>query len=400
MTVKKSENLLKSKFLFTIMIALAYLLGKGLPLYMVNVGAYMSPQLDAEDLLVQTIRGDINQCSLFALGISPYMIASILVQMLLAFRSPEAKKRTSPSKVKKWTLGFMLAFSVIMAVERVQELQFRVAGPELIFVKAVAALEMIAGAVLILHMISRIQKYGVGGQSVLIFMNIVDGILVTIRGKDWSALQMPLLISALVMLVTIVMENTEKRIPVQRISIHNIYADKNYLAIKLNPIGVMPAMFTTAVFMLPQLLLTALNLLLPENAGVLWLKENMTLSSYVGVSVYIMILWALTIGFTRIMIHPGELTEQFLKSGDSIRDLHAGRDTKKYLSGVVTRLGFCSAFVMSVCLCVPMVLQIEGVWDGALITLPSSVMMLTGIWCSLYREVMAVRDLEAYKPFV
>ncbi len=55
---------------------------------------------------------------------------------------------------------------------------------------------------------------------------------------------------------------------------------------------------------------------------------------------------------------------------------------------------------MGVCLGVPLVLQMMGEFDSALVTLPSSVMMLTGIWCNLYREVEAIKDLEAYKPFI
>ena len=100
------------------------------------------------------------------------------------------------------------------------------------------------------------------------------------------------------------------------------------------------------------------------------------------------------------MINPGELTDQFLKSGDSLCDLHAGRDTKKYLSKVINRLSITSAVVMSICLCGPLVLQMMGEMESALTTLPSSVMMLTGVWCTLSREISAVRDLEAYKPFI
>ena len=71
-----------------------------------------------------------------------------------------------------------------------------------------------------------------------------------------------------------IMENTEFRIPVQRISIHNIYADKNYMAIKLNPIGVMPAMFSAAAFMIPTLIITALTWAFPENTSILWWQSS------------------------------------------------------------------------------------------------------------------------------
>ena len=62
-------------------------------------------------------------------------------------------------------------------------------------------------------------------------------------GHSARELFIPLVLSAMLIIVTLVMEGGEKRIPMQRISIHNIYADKNYLAIKLNPVGIMPVMF-------------------------------------------------------------------------------------------------------------------------------------------------------------
>ena len=81
-------------------------------------------------------------------------------------------------------------------------------------------------------------------------------------------------------------------------------------------------------------------------------------------------------------------------------NVHAGRDTKRYLTARMLRLGILSATVMSVCIGVPMALHLTGKVDSTLVMLPSSVMMLTGIWCNLYREYEALRDLEAYRPFI
>lgn len=131
---------------------------------------------------------------------------------------------------------------------------------------------------------SRNKKYGIGGQTALIYLNILDGILTT----------------------------------VQRISIHNIYADKNYMAIKLNPIGVMPAMFSMAFFMVSQLLISLFIMVFPENAGLLWVEENMVLTKPLGIAVYVIILYTLTVGFSRVFLNPKDITEQFFKSGDSI----------------------------------------------------------------------------------
>lgn len=396
----KNDSIIKYKLIYTILILFGYMIGKCLPLYMIDLSAYTGGSMDAEALLMQSISGDIYQCSLFALGISPYMISSVLVQLISTFRSSDSKARVSPKKMNRMSLTFTLVIAVIQAVVRVQDLQFRVEGDILAVARIVAAFEMVAGVMIILWLSSRNKQYGIGGQSALIFVNVVDGIIATLQGHKIQNLVLSLGVSFVVMVVMIIMENAEKRIPVQRISIHNIYADKNYLAIKLNPIGVMPAMFSTAFFMVPQLIITGLVWLFPEQSDILWWQENMTLSKPLGIAVYIFILYCLTIGFSRVFVNPREITEQFLKSGDSILNLHAGRDTRKYLSRVINRISFLSATVMSLCLGVPMILQLVWGGDSTLVTLPSSTMMLTGIWCNLYREIVAIKDLEAYKPFI
>lgn len=397
---EKKESIIRYKLIYTVLILLVYLLGKSMPLYGVDVSAYMDTNVDAETLLIQTISGDIYQCSLFALGISPYMISSIIVQIVSSCRSTESKGRISPKKVNRMSIILTFVLAVFQAVLHVRELQFAVEGNMLLVARTVAVFEMIAGVMMILWLSSRNKKYGIGGQSVLIFVNIVEGIIATLSGHTGRNLVVPLLVSAFVIIIMVIMENAEKRIPVQRISIHNIYADKNYLAIKLNPIGVMPAMFSTAFFMIPQLLISGLSWLFPGNPDIMWWQENMALSKPLGIVAYILILYCITIGFSRVFVNPKEITEQFLKSGDSILNLHAGRDTKRYLSGSIVGLSFLSATVMSVCLGVPMILQLVGEMDSTLVMLPSSVMMLTGVWCNLYREAAAIKDLEAYRPFI
>ncbi len=398
--LETQEKIFKYKLLYTILILGVYLLGKSLPLYMIDVSAYIQKGVDAESLLVQTISGDMYQCSIFALGISPFMMSSIIVQVLSAFRSSETKSKISQARMNRLMLKFTLVIAVVQALIRVQQLQFRVVGAELILAQCVATVEMIAGAMIIMWLCTRNKRYGIGGQTALIFVNILDGITATLLGNKIAGLAIPLCISIVVMIIMVFMENTELRIPVQRISIHNIYADKNYLAIKLNPIGVMPAMFSMAFFMVPQMIITILSWIFPESLQILWWQENMTLSKPLGIVVYIVILYVLTIGFSRVFINPREITEQFLKSGDSLQNIHAGNDTRKYLSRAVTRTSLLSATVMSLCLGLPMILQLTGNIENTFTTLPSSVMMLTGIWCNLYREVEAIKNLEAYKPFI
>ena len=396
----RKDSILKYKLLYTALVLLIYLLGKNLPLYGIDLSAYANQTLDTATLLIQAISGDVYRRSVFALGISPYMMASILVQMVVAFRSADAKARISPKKKNYIMLELTLIFALFQAVLQVRNLSFAVTGQRLMLAQAVSVVEMIAGAMIILWLSEQNKKYGVGGQTALIFVNILEGIVAILTKGSMESLVIPLLISLIVIMIMVILENAEKRIPVQRISIHNIYADKNYLAIKLNPIGVMPVMFSTAFFMLPQLLVTGLAWLFPGQETIIWWQENLVLTKPLGVIVYIVILYALTIGFSRVFLNPTETTEQFLKSGDSLAGIHAGRDTKRYLSRNITRISLFSATALSLCLSVPMVMQLNGYMDNSLSALPTSIMMLTGIWSNLYREVLSIRDMDAYKRFI
>lgn len=400
MGLNRKESILKYKLLFTALVLLLYLFGKNMPLYGIDLSAYVNRTLDTEALLIQAISGDVFRCSVFALGISPYMMSSILVQMVVACRSADAKARISPKKKNRVTLELTFIFALFQALFRVRELSYAVTGYELLFAQVVSAFEMVAGAMIILWLADQNKKYGVGGQTALIFVNILDGIAALLTECSPESLVIPLLVSFLVIMFMVVLENAEKRIPLQRISIHNIYADKNYLAIKLNPIGVMPVMFSTAFFMLPQLLVNGLAWLFPEQETILWWQENLVLANPLGVVVYIVILYGLTIGFSRVFLNPSEMTEQFLKSGDSLVGIHAGRDTKKYLSRQITWISFFSATMISLCLGIPMALRLNGYMDDSLAALPTSIMMLTGIWSNLYRETLAIRDMDAYKRFI
>ena len=398
---QKKEHLVLYKLLFTIGILVAYFVGKSLPLHGVDVSVYAEQGISAEALLRQTISGDIYRCSLFALGISPFMISSVLVQILSAFRGSEARSRVSPRKMNKLTLTLTFIFAVLLAFVHVQELSFTETEPfELLAAKMIAGVEMITGAMVIIWMSSRNKKYGIGGQSALILINVLDGIITTVKGHSFSELAIPLLVAFMAMAVMAILENSEKRIPVQRISIHNIYADKNYLAIKLNPIGVMPAMFSMAFFMIPQLVVSMFLMVFPNQQELLWLQDNLAITKPVGIIAYIVVLYLLTVGFSRVFVNPGELTDQFLKSGDSIQNVHAGKETQKYLSRTITGLAVFSATMMSICLGFPLFLQLTGNLEGAFAALPTSVMMLTGIVCNWGREIMAIKHLGAYKPFI
>lgn len=395
---ESKESVLKYKLAYSGIILFVYLIGKNIPLYALDFSAYRENYFNVEELLLQSISGDAFRSSVFALGIFPSMISGFIVQIFMAIRGLFTKSGISPGKSRRMTVAVTLGIASFQAFTQVREIKFTASAQELPLVQAIAAAEMVTGAILIMWMSDRNSRFGVSGRMVFITVNILERITGILFRQTLDRLAVPLMISAVMMFIMLIMENTEKRIPVQRISIHNIYADKNYMAIKLNPAGMMPMMFATAVFMLPKLIVSLLISFYPHHQGILWWQENLSLTKPFGILIYIVCEYLLTILFAMLMLNPKDISERFLKSGDSIVDLHAGRDTRRYLRGVVWRLSLIGATVMGGCIVTPMLLQAYGGMDSTLAALPTSMMMLIGFSCNMYRECVTYRNYDSCKP--
>lgn len=287
--LEKKESAMKYKLIYTSLVLFVYILGRCIPLYGIDIAAYSSDWIDAENMLLRSVGGDAYRISVFAIGLSPCITSSILIQIIMAFRNSFTNTKISPGKISRVTVVLTLIIAFLQAVVRISELNFLKTENGFFIVKIIAAMEMVTGVMVILWLSDRNAKYGIGGRTMLIVVNILDGLVSTISVHRLQNLIVPFIVSAVLVIIVMVLENTEKHIPVQRISIHNIYADKNYMAIKLNPVGVMPVMFSAALFMLPQMLVSLLGYLYPENPDIIWWQVNLSLRRPLGIAIYVYI---------------------------------------------------------------------------------------------------------------
>lgn len=169
---------------------------------------------------------------------------------------------------------------------------------------------------------------------------------------------------------------------------------------KLNPVGATPLMFASAAFLLPQFMCNGLHYLFPDNADIQWWMDNMRLTSPLGIVVYMVIICLLTVIFSMVMLSPGRIADDLLKSGDSIQDIYAGKPTKRYLIGTVLGFSVISSIIICICQGGPLFLQFGGYVDASLAMLPCSIMMTTGLWISLYREAEVYRNMDRYHTFI
>ncbi len=392
---------LVQKLIYTLFIMAAYLVGRELPLFGVDLAAYDAFRDKSADLIMQTIGGDRYKTSLLALGISPFMFSTLIIQMIVSVKNADSKSHTSPKKITWATLQLMFIWAAVQAYFTTQStLYVYDGGIELIIAKFVSGIEMVTGSFVILWLATRNGKYGVGGQTVLIYVNILDSIVNTVKTVEMEELKLIGLVSAAALIFTIIFENSEYRIPMQRISIHSIYSDKNYIPIKLNPIGMMPVMFASAFFMVPSYVCTTLTMFFPHNESFAWASENMDTAHPLGIGVYVVVLYIITIVFSFIFISPKNLAESLQKSGDSITGLKAGRKTRAFISRRILVIGIFSASFMSIFIGLPLYLSLLGYVPTSVMSLPSILIAMASINCNLYREFRAVRDYDAYIPFI
>lgn len=157
---EEKESIMKYKLIYTGLILFVYILGRCIPLYGIDVPAYSHATINAEEMLMQSIGGDMYRYSVFAIGMSPFMISNILVQIAMACRDSAAKARISPGKINKISVGLTLVIATLQAFVRVSQLRFRGTGDLSLLMRTTVTVQMVTGVMVILWLSERNAKYG------------------------------------------------------------------------------------------------------------------------------------------------------------------------------------------------------------------------------------------------
>ncbi len=392
---------LPKRLLCTFIVLLIFVIGRNIMVYGIDVSSLQSKQETVQDLLVSMVSGDRQICSLFALGITPYITSSLLMMLVMVFIPKDVKKRFSMQKIETITfivsviLAFFYAFMRSLELDYIKSKYFDLTGLHII-----AILSFMIGALIIIGLININKAHGIGQQLPIILFNIIDGLYTTISGNFNSINGNLLVICGAAIVIAVIMENTEVRIPIQRVSIDNEYAEKNYLAFKLNPIGVMPIMFSTTVFILFKYILSFIKMLQPENQSLIWIYAHMNMSERFGIWVYLVIVLLFTIVFSFLMLSPGDLARNLQRSGDSIVNVYAGKPTLRYFRLMLLLLSTMSGFVMASCIGISLLMGLQADMNQQLAMLPSSIMMLVSMFANLFSEINGYRKFDSYKFFI
>ncbi|WP_026922788.1 preprotein translocase subunit SecY [Glycomyces arizonensis] len=368
---------LRKKILFTLMIIALYRLGAQMPSPGVDYAAVQSCLNAAPDdssgvfgLLNLFTGGALLQLSVFALGVMPYITASIIMQLLTVVipRLEQLRKEGQPGQVKitqytrYLTLGLaLLQASGYIALARsgilfntecpqpiLPDLSTGEAGaPYWLSVVTVVAV-MVAGTAMIMWFGEQITEHGVGnGMSLLIFASIaaqMPGQFWALKESEgWFMFVAILAVGLAIMVAVIFIEQSQRRIPVQyakkMIGRRSYGGTSTYIPLKVNQAGIIPVIFGSSLLYIPTLFLQ-----LNQNTDSWWAqfvdRYLINQGSWVYILVYATLIIFFTYFYVSITFKVDDVAENMKKAGGFIPGVRPGKPTATYLARVLSRLTF------------------------------------------------------------
>jgi len=437
---------IRKKLLFTALILLIYRFGSAIPVPYVDSAAIKSFETVYGGTLFQYMNvlsgGALGQATFFALGISPYITAQIVIQLLTVAIPPLQRWSKDESGNGKKKLEFLTRIgTVLLAVVtsfgyyKILDSQGWLVKTDRAWVQALIIISVFtAGASLIMWLGEKINENGIGnGISMILFANIlasgpsmIGGIinLFTATRIGWGiAFGILALVGSVLMVYYVVyITNSERRIPVQyakRVVGRKMYGGQNSnLPIKLNMTGVMPIIFASSIVSLPATISVFFGD--PEATEGAWYWIN-TLFGQTSL-IYLVLFVGLIIGFSYFYIiisfDPVEVSNNLKQNGGSIPGIRPGESTAKYIKKILDRITFLGAIFLAVIAGIPLLVsclawllnQFEvttsffgaGVLSG-LQTLSfggSSLLIVIGVALETYRLIEAQMSMRHYKGFL
>lgn len=379
----------RGRIFFTLSILLIYILGLLISVPGVvasNVNDALS-QTDILGIMNMLSGGALDSFSIFALGVSPYITASIIVQLLQMGVLPKLQELSEQGeagrrKINEITrylglvLGAVQAYGMIVTLDNRDLFDFSLIFPDahIFWSYAYVIAVMLAGTMFVMWLSDQITQKGIGnGVSMIIFAGIVKEIpaqysqvwsqLVTGEGGEMfnGLLQFIayVLYTCGIILFVIFFERSFRKIPIQQSKATFSQQTKmNYLPIKLNPGGVIPVIFAQAVLSAP---VTILGFIDSSSEFYTKLTNFLNISHLVdgkwpvALLIYIVLIFLFSFMYAHIQIDCEKIAENLQKQGSYIPGIRSGSETKTYLSKVLNRVTFTGALSLAFVACMPYV---------------------------------------------
>ncbi|MFD4985787.1 preprotein translocase subunit SecY [Streptomyces sp. NPDC058374] len=423
---------LRKKLLFTLGIIVLYRLGAHVPIPGVsyqNVQICMDQANATQGLfgLVNMFSGGaLLQITIFALGIMPYITASIILQLLtVVIPRLEALKKEGSSgqaKITQYTRYLTVALAVLqgtglVATARTGSL-FQgcpVAGEivpdQSIFVTTTMILTMTAGTALVMWLGELITDRGIGnGMSILMFISIAASFPASLwaikeqgdLAGGWIEFGTVILVGLAMVGLVVFVEQAQRRIPVQyakrMIGRRSYGGTSTYIPLKVNQAGVIPVIFASSLLYIPALIVQFSN----SQAGwAQWINNNLAdTGATAHVILYFFLIVFFAFFYVAISFNPEEVADNMKKYGGFIPGIRAGRPTAEYLSYVLNRITWPGSLYLGLIALVP-TMALAGF--GANQNFPfggTSILIIVGVGLETVKQIESQLQQRNYEGFL
>lgn len=373
---------LRKRFLYTLGVLLIYAVGTHIPLPGINTSALEEffNRFNQSIFMLYNIfsGGALTKMTVFALGILPYITASILMQLLTASIPYLKQLQTEEGdygryKIQEYTKYLTLLIATVQALFLTVWLQNQTTpdGTPLVYNAGMsftitAVLILVAGAMFVTWLGERITKNGIGnGASLIIFAGIVSRfpsmvaqVIETFKTGEISIIDLAIVLIAILAIIVgiVIIQEAERRIPIQypRRNVGFGAPAVSYLPIKLNPVSVMPIIFAQAILVTPATFIQMFHI-----ESLAFLRDWLRFDSPVYNAIYVLLIIVFTYIYASVIVNPHDIAENLRKAGAYIPGIRPGKETEEYLATVINRLLFVGAIFLAIIAIIPVIIQIK-----------------------------------------
>jgi preprotein translocase subunit SecY len=417
---------LRRKLLFVLLIVMVFRLGSQVPTPGVNVANVRSCINNVEDSgLYQLVNlfsgGALLQLTIFALGIMPYITASIILQLLVVVipRLEALKKegQSGQTKITQYTRYLTLGLALLQATGIVAlarsgnllqgcELDLLHSNSTSTFLTMV--ITMTAGTAVIMWLGELITDRGIGnGMSILIFTQVVA----TFPASLWTVQQtegpwvfgIVMLIGLTLVAAVIFIEQAQRRIPVQyarRMVGRKMFGGSStYIPLKVNQAGIIPVIFASSLLYLPAM---AVQFNQTSSSPVLNFIDKYLVGGDhpLYMAVYFLLIIFFTYFYVSITFNPEEVADNMKKYGGFIPGIRAGRPTEDYLAYVLSRITFPGALYLGLISLIPLIAIVLVNADQSFPFGGTSILIMVGVALDTVKQIESQLQQRNYEGFL
>lgn len=369
----------RNKIFFTLAMLVIFKIGTYIPAPGVNPEAFNHPQgsQGATELLNTFGGGALKRFSIFAMGIMPYITASIVMQLLQMDIVPKftewAKQgEMGRRKINNVTRYFAIILAFIQSIGMAFQFNNYLKG-QLIIEKSVMsylliAVVLTAGTAFLIWLGDQITQFGVGnGISLIIFAGILSTLPSSLEqfaqsvfvGQDDTSLAWLKILGLIVALIlltvgAIFVLEAKRKIPIQyakKQSAQRLGSQATYLPLKVNSAGVIPVIFAMAFFLLPR----TLTLFFSKAEWAQNIADTANPSSNIGMIIYVVLIIAFAYFYAFVQVNPEKMADNLKKQGSYVPGIRPGEQTKKYITKVLYRLTFVGSIFLAAIAILPII---------------------------------------------